>query len=77
MILPLKTTILKFLKPIEIDSRTVGQVEADIRDDQISDVEGFNKCTAFDPRFKALPHVDDACRDRITEIVTVEKKVLS
>lgn len=41
------------------------------------DSDFFHECTALDPRFKALPHVDDACLDRIynsliTEIVTME-----
>lgn len=85
MILPLKTTVLKSMEPSEEDSPTVSQVKAAIRDnleDRYSDCEDFlHKCTALDPRFKALPHVDDACRDRIynsliTEIVSMEEKVL-
>lgn len=53
VILPLKTTALKSMEPSEEDSPTV------VRDklkDRHSDVEdSLHKCTAFDPRFKALP----------------------
>lgn len=43
------------------------------------DSDFFHKCRALDPTFKALPHVDDACFDRIynsliTEIVTMEEE---
>lgn len=43
------------------------------------DIDFFHKCRALDPRFKALPYVDDACLDRIynsfiTEIVTMDEE---
>ncbi|XP_057684886.1 E3 SUMO-protein ligase ZBED1 [Corythoichthys intestinalis] len=83
MILPLKTTVLKSMEPNEEDSPTVSEVKAAIRDnleDRYSDCEDFlHKCTALDPRFKTLPHVDNACRERIynsliTEIVLMDEK---
>ncbi|XP_078143555.1 E3 SUMO-protein ligase ZBED1-like [Centroberyx gerrardi] len=83
MILPLKTTVLNSMEPNEEDSPTVREVKAAIREnleDRYSACHDFlHKCTALDPRFKALSHVDDACRDRIynsliTEIVTMEEQ---
>lgn len=81
MILPLKTTVLNSMEPKEEDSTVVRDIKAAIREnlmDRYSACHDFlYKCTALDPRFKALPHVDDACRERIynsliTEIVTME-----
>ncbi|KAI4791001.1 hypothetical protein KUCAC02_034269, partial [Chaenocephalus aceratus] len=46
----------------------------------LSDQDDFlHKCTAVDPRFKALSHVDNACREHIynsltTEIVAIEEQ---
>ncbi|XP_061898750.1 zinc finger BED domain-containing protein 4-like [Entelurus aequoreus] len=83
MILPLKTTVLNTMEPSEEDSPTVRQIKAAIRDNlegRYSDCEDFlHKCTVLDPRFKTLPHVDDAYRDKIytcliTELVTMEEK---
>lgn len=73
------------MEPNDGDSATVTQVEAAIREnleDRYSSCQDFlHKRTALDPRFKPLPHVDDACRDRIynsliTEIVAMEGEVL-
>lgn len=84
-ILPLKATVLHSMEPNDGDSATVTQVEAAIREnleDRYSSCQDFlHKRTALDPRFKPLPHVDDACRDRIynsliTEIVAMEGEVL-
>lgn len=81
MILPLKTTVLNSMEPNEEDCPTVREVKDAIREnleDRYSACHDFlHKCTAVDPRFKALPPVDDACRYRIynslnTEIVTME-----
>ncbi|XP_039516037.1 zinc finger BED domain-containing protein 4-like [Pimephales promelas] len=83
MILPLKTTVLNSMTPNEEDSPTVREIKAVITENlknRYSACHDFlHKCTALDPRFKALPHVDDACRDRIyndliTEIVTMEEQ---
>lgn len=85
MILPLKTTVLDSVAPNEEDSPTVREIKAAITENlknRHSTCHDFlHKCTVFDPRFKALPHVDDACRDRfynnlITEIATMEEQVL-
>lgn len=85
MILPLKATVLHSMEPKDGDSATVTQVKAAIREnleDRYSSCQDIlHKCTALDPRFKHLPHVDDACRDRIynslvTEIVAMEREVL-
>lgn len=83
MILPLKTTELKPMEPKEEDSPTVREVKAAIREnleDRYSACpDVLHKCTALGPWFKALPHVDDAYRDRIynnliTEIVSMEEE---
>ncbi|KAG1960224.1 zinc finger BED domain-containing protein 1-like [Pimephales promelas] len=83
MILPLKTTVLNSMAPNEEDSPTAREIKAVITENlknRYSACHDFlHKCTALDPRFKALPHVDDACRDRIyndliTEIVTMEEQ---
>lgn len=87
MILPLQTTFLKSMEPKEEDSPIVREVKSAIREnlmDRYSDpaLQNFlHKCTALDPRFKALLHVDNACRERIynslsTEIVAIEEQVL-
>jgi len=85
MILPLKTTVLNSMAPNEEDSPTVREIKAVITENlknRYSACHDFlHKCTALDPRFKALHHVDDACRDRIyndlmTEIVSMEEQVL-
>lgn len=83
MILPLKTTVRNSMEPKEEDSPTVREVKAAIREnleDRHSACHDFlHKCTALDPMFKTLPHVDDACHDRtynslITEIVSMEEE---
>ncbi|CAL8269570.1 unnamed protein product [Arctogadus glacialis] len=84
MILPLKTTVLNSVKPNEEDRQTVREVKAAIRENLIgrystSCHDFLNKATALDPRFKTLPHVDDACCDTIynsltTEIETMEEQ---
>ncbi|XP_076879095.1 E3 SUMO-protein ligase ZBED1-like [Brachyhypopomus gauderio] len=82
MILPLKATVLHSMEPNDGDSAIVTQVKAAIREnleDRYSCQDFLHKCTALDPRFKPLPHVDDACRDRIynsliTEIVAMEEE---
>ncbi|XP_060765517.1 uncharacterized protein LOC132873736 [Neoarius graeffei] len=83
LILPLKATVLHSMEPNDGDSATVTQVKAAIREnleDRYSSCQDFlHKCTALDLRFKPLPHVDDACRDRIynsliTEIVAMEEE---
>lgn len=87
MILPLKTRIQKSMESNEEDSPTVREMKAAIRGnlkDRYSDPalqEFLHKCTALDPRFKTLPHVDNACRERIynsltTEILAIEEQVL-
>ena len=86
MIMPLKTTVLKSVEPNEEDSPTVREVKAAIRENLMgrystSCHDFLHKATALDPRFKTLPHVDDACCDTvynslITEIVTMEEQVL-
>ncbi|XP_063060655.1 E3 SUMO-protein ligase ZBED1-like [Engraulis encrasicolus] len=83
MILPLKATVLHSMEPNDGDSAIVTQVKAAIREnleDRYSSCQDFlHKCTALDPRFKSLPHVDDVCCDRIynslsTEIVAIEEE---
>ena len=83
MILPLKTSVLNSMEPGEKDSAIVRDMKAAIRQslkDRYSDCHDFlHKATALDPRFKALSHVDTACRDNIysnliTEIVTMEEQ---
>lgn len=85
MILPLKTTVLKSMEPNEEDSPTVREVKAAIRENLKNRYPAchdfLHKATALDPRFKTLPHMDDACRDRIynsliTEIVAMEEQVM-
>ncbi|KAI4824513.1 hypothetical protein KUCAC02_013017 [Chaenocephalus aceratus] len=86
MILPLKTMLIKSMGPNEKDCPTVKEVKAAIRGslkDRYTDpaLQDFlHKCTAVDPRFKALSHVDNACREHIynnltTEIVAIEEQV--
>ncbi|CAM4578681.1 unnamed protein product [Leuciscus chuanchicus] len=83
MILPLQTTVLNSMAPNEEDSPTVREIKTAITENlknRYSACHDFlHKCTVLDPRFKALPHVDDACRDRIynnliTEIATMEEQ---
>lgn len=85
MILPLKGTVLHSMELNEGDSATVTQIKAAIREnleDRYSSRQDFlHKCTALYLRFKTLPHVDDACHDRIynsliIEIVVLEEEVL-
>lgn len=85
MILPLKTTVLKSMEPNEEDSPTVREVKAAIRENlkdrySASCHDFLHKGTALDPRFKTLPHVDDACHDTIynslmTEIVSMKEQL--
>ncbi|XP_051574115.1 E3 SUMO-protein ligase ZBED1 isoform X1 [Myxocyprinus asiaticus] len=78
MILPLKTRILKSMERDDGDSATVREMKAVITgnlQDRYSgdDLQEFlHKCTALDPRFKSLPHVDRACRQRIYDTLTKE-----
>ncbi|KAI4829902.1 hypothetical protein KUCAC02_001562 [Chaenocephalus aceratus] len=69
--------------PNEKDCPTMKEVKAAIRGslkDRYTDpaLQDFlHKCTAVDPMFKALSHVDNACREHIynsltTEIVAIE-----
>ncbi|KAJ4946432.1 hypothetical protein JOQ06_024099 [Pogonophryne albipinna] len=85
MILPLKTMLIKSMGPNEKDCPTVKEVKAAIRGslkDRYTDpaLQDFlHKCTAVDPRFKALSHMDNACREHIynsltTEIVAIEEQ---
>ncbi|XP_049457596.1 zinc finger BED domain-containing protein 4-like [Epinephelus fuscoguttatus] len=58
MIRPLKATVLHSMEPNEGDSATVTQVKAAFREnleDRYSSCQDFlHKCTALDPKFKAL-----------------------
>ncbi|KAJ4925231.1 hypothetical protein JOQ06_017966 [Pogonophryne albipinna] len=71
--------------PNEKDCPTVKEVKAAIRGslkDRYTDpaLQDFlHKCTAVDPRFKALSYMDNACREHIynsltTEIVAIEEQ---
>nr|XP_057921458.1 zinc finger BED domain-containing protein 4 [Doryrhamphus excisus] len=82
MILPLKSTLLNSMEPNVEDTATVSEIKAAIREnleDRYTACQDYlHKCTALDPRFKGLPHVDEACRDGtfsglITEI-TIKKE---
>ncbi|KAJ4940505.1 hypothetical protein JOQ06_026804 [Pogonophryne albipinna] len=49
------------------------------QDVRMAEEDFLHKCTAVDPRFKALSHVDNACREHIynsltTEIVAIEER---
>ncbi|KAK1904112.1 Zinc finger BED domain containing protein 1 [Dissostichus eleginoides] len=77
MILPLKTMILKSMEQNDEDTPTVREVKHAIRENlqkRYSDAglqDFLHKCTALDPRFKTLPHLDRACHLRINEDLIV------
>ncbi|KAJ4930342.1 hypothetical protein JOQ06_019346, partial [Pogonophryne albipinna] len=73
MILPLKTMILKSMEQNDEDTPTVRELKHAIRENlqkRYSDAglqDFLHKCTALDPRFKTLPHLDRASHLRIYE----------
>lgn len=68
MILPLKTMLLKAMGENEGDRPTAKEVKAAIRGslkDRYTDAvlqDFLHKCTALDPKFKALHYVENPCR---------------
>ncbi|KAK7934311.1 hypothetical protein WMY93_005207 [Mugilogobius chulae] len=76
MILPLKTTVLHSMQARPGDSPTVRDIKVAIKEnleDRYSACYSFlHKCTAMDPRFKSLPHLDDEQREQIFNDVIAE-----
>ncbi|KAK7921885.1 hypothetical protein WMY93_008787 [Mugilogobius chulae] len=76
MILPLKTTVLHSMQARPGDSPTVRDIKVAIKEnleDRYSACLQFlHKCTAMDPRFKSLPHLDDEQREQIFNDVIAE-----
>lgn len=86
MILPLKMSILNSMAQSDDDSPAVRDVKKAIRNDleqryidpALQDY--LHKCTALDPRFKSMRHLDDATHQRVygaltTEIVVIIQQV--
>nr|XP_054592988.1 E3 SUMO-protein ligase ZBED1-like [Nothobranchius furzeri] len=78
MIMPLKISILNSMVQSDDDSPTVRDVKKHIRDDleqRYTDpaIQHYlHKCTALDPRFKSLRHLDDATQLRIFAALNTE-----
>ena len=78
MILPLKTMIMQFMEQNDEDAPIVREIKHAIResmqiwyiDPDLQDF--FNKCTALDPRFKSVPHLDPACHQNVFEDLITE-----
>lgn len=65
MIPPLKATVLHSLARKQEDSPSVRDIKVAVTknlQDLYSTCDFLHKCTALDPRFKALPYVDDGER---------------
>ncbi|XP_055004637.1 E3 SUMO-protein ligase ZBED1-like [Boleophthalmus pectinirostris] len=73
MILPLQTTILKSTEKNTADAPIARDMKNAIRENfqgryDDPDLRDFlNKCTALDPRFKTLNHLDPACHQKVHE----------
>ncbi|XP_073721603.1 E3 SUMO-protein ligase ZBED1-like [Misgurnus anguillicaudatus] len=78
MILPLKTMIMKSMERNDDDAPIVREMKNAIRENlqtRYTDThlqDFFNKCTALDPRFKSLPHLDPAHHQNVFEDITKE-----
>ncbi|XP_039608816.1 E3 SUMO-protein ligase ZBED1-like [Polypterus senegalus] len=75
MIIPLKTTVLHSMAPKQEDSTAVREVKLavtrSLQERYSVCYEFLHKCTALDPRFKALPHIEDDERQKIfSDIIT-------
>ncbi|XP_077094330.1 E3 SUMO-protein ligase ZBED1-like [Siphateles boraxobius] len=78
MILPLKTMIMKSMEQNDDDAPIVREMKNAIRENlQIRYIDPdlqdfFNKCTALDPRFKSLPHLDPAHHQNVFDAFIAE-----
>lgn len=78
MILPLKTMIMNSMERNDDDAPIVREMKNAIRENlQIRYIDldlqdFFNKCTALDPRFKSLPHLDPAHHQNVFEDLKTE-----
>lgn len=87
MIVPLKKMILKAMRPSEEDSSTIKDVKSAITEDLQGRYTNphiqcyLHRATALDPRFKSLPYLEDASRQKVysdltKEILEIEEQVL-
>ncbi|XP_063049938.1 E3 SUMO-protein ligase ZBED1-like isoform X1 [Engraulis encrasicolus] len=78
MIMPLQSMVLKAMAQSADDSSAIKDAKAAISKDlqsRYSDPslqDYLHRATALDPRFKSLPHLDEACVDKIWGDLTIE-----
>lgn len=69
---------MKSMEPNDDDAPIVREMKHAIRENmQIRYIDPalqdlFNKCTALDPRFKLLPHLEHACHQNVMEDLITE-----
>lgn len=83
IIIPLTTTVLHSMAPKQADYPPVREVKLaitkNLRERYFVCYDFLHKCTALEPRFKALPHIEDEERqkifsDLITEMMTTTEE---
>ncbi|KAL0154283.1 hypothetical protein M9458_050396 [Cirrhinus mrigala] len=80
LIMPLKHMIQVSMAPCDVDSNTVSQMKAAILNDladryQGEQAEFLYESSALDPRFRALPHLNNSERDEIFNRLKLKRKV--